>query len=125
MTTATSRTRVRRVLTRVAGDQLAWNRALGRRPELVLILGGFIWLEFSPSRPRALPGSNGRHAAMGTLPAGQKPNPMGGCPCKRPAPSPLAGEGWGGGTTPGVRLGASNRWLLAPTPALPREEGRV
>src|SRR5262245_8527851 len=40
--TPSSRTAVRRVLTLLAGDQLAWNRARGRRPELILILGGFI-----------------------------------------------------------------------------------
>src|ERR1700716_3748582 len=40
--TPSRRTRVRRALTRLAGDQLAWNRARGRRPERILILGGFI-----------------------------------------------------------------------------------
>src|SRR5215471_3345357 len=41
-TTPTRRTKVRRVLTLLAGDQLGWNRARGRRPELILILGGSI-----------------------------------------------------------------------------------
>src|SRR5213595_1318025 len=97
MTTATSRTRVRRVLTRVAGDQLAWNRALGRRPELVLILGGFIWLEFSPSRPRALPGSNGAISRGGYAPGGTDAYPRGGLSGKGACPPPPRGGGWGGG----------------------------
>src|SRR5579859_2156431 len=40
--TPARRTIVRRVLVLLAGDQLAWYLARGRRPELILILGGFI-----------------------------------------------------------------------------------
>src|SRR5881394_1053098 len=42
--TAPRRIRVRLVRCRPAGDQLAWNRALGLRPDRVRIRGGFIWL---------------------------------------------------------------------------------
>src|SRR5262249_47790167 len=66
--TPTRRTRVRRARSRPAGDQLAWNRARGRRPERVLILGGFI-------------------CRITTDRAG---------PRVRSRPPPLAGEGWVG-----------------------------
>src|SRR5260370_5203126 len=53
--TASRRRSVRRPLTRLAGDQLAWKRARGRRRERILILGGFICSPVEDEVARASP----------------------------------------------------------------------